>query len=59
MPVYVHPDLLDEIDPALRMRMQGKSCFNFKEVDEGLFAALGELIDRSAARFTADGRISG
>lgn len=29
MPVYVRPSLLEGISPALRKRMQGKSCFNF------------------------------
>ena len=30
MPVYVHPELLEDISDTLRKRMQGKSCFNFK-----------------------------
>ena len=34
MPVYMFPDLLEGISPALKKRMQGKSCFNFKQVDE-------------------------
>jgi len=55
MPVYVHPDLLDAVSPALRKRMQGKSCFNFREVDEVLFAELAQLINASAKRFEADG----
>ncbi len=57
MPVYAHPDLLDRISPALRKRMQGKSCFNFRAVDEELLAELGELVDRGAARFQADSRL--
>src|SRR5688572_3408355 len=32
MPVYFHPELLKDISVDLRKRMQGKSCFNFKEV---------------------------
>lgn len=43
MPVYMYPDLLEGISPALHKRMQGKSCFNFASVDETLFAELGEL----------------
>jgi len=27
-PVYDHPELLADISPALKQRMQGKSCFN-------------------------------
>ena len=57
MPVYAHPELLDGISPELRKRMQGKSCFNFKKVDEPLLAELGDLIDRGTARFEADGRL--
>ena len=43
MPVYTNPALLDTISPELKKRMQGKSCFNFKSVDENLFAELKEL----------------
>jgi hypothetical protein len=43
MPVYAFPDLRDSLSPELRRRMQGKSCFNFTTVDEGLFAELGEV----------------
>ena len=46
MPVYVEPSLLDGISPELRRRMQGKSCFNFRSVDEALFAEIAELTRR-------------
>jgi hypothetical protein len=55
IPVYVHPDLLADLSPALRARMQGKSCFNFRRVDADLFAELGRLIDAGAERFRARG----
>ena len=32
MPVYMYPDLLDDLSPLLQKRMQGKSCFNFKTI---------------------------
>lgn len=32
-PVYCDPDLLTDITPELRKRMQGKSCFNFANVE--------------------------
>jgi hypothetical protein len=57
IPVYVHPDLLDAASAALRRRMQGKSCFNFKSVEAELITELGSLIDAGAARFKADGRL--
>ena len=50
MPVYVKPDLLDDVSPALRKRMQGKSCFNFARVDEAL---LGELEDLTKKGYEA------
>ncbi len=57
MPVYVHPDLLDDVNPALRKRMQGKSCFNFTTLDEGLLTELERLTAAGFARFQADGEI--
>ncbi len=49
MPVYDDPALLDGISDALRRRMQGKSCFNFKAVDPDVLAELDGLIARCAA----------
>ena len=43
MPVYFYPELLDNLSPELKNRMQGKSCFNFKEKDDKLFAELNLL----------------
>jgi hypothetical protein len=45
------PDLLKDISPALKKRMQGKTCWNFKQADETLFAELGELVAASFQRF--------
>jgi hypothetical protein len=50
MAVYGEPDLLNGMSPELRRRMQGKSCFNFSRVDEGLFAELEGLTRQSIAR---------
>jgi hypothetical protein len=50
MPVYMFPDLLTDLSPALKKRMQGKSCFNFKTVDKALFAELAALTKKSVAR---------
>lgn len=43
MPLYVNPDLLKLVSPNLKKRMQGKSCFNFKQLDETLFEELEQL----------------
>lgn len=40
MGVYGNPKLLDGCSADLMARMQGKSCFNFKTVDEPLFKEL-------------------
>src|SRR5215470_14359014 len=43
MPLYWDPSLLKKISPALRKRMQGKSCFNFTAPDPDLFRELSKL----------------
>ena len=50
MPVYMFPKLLDGRSDKLRARMQGKSCFNFKVVDEALFKELEALTTEGLAR---------
>ncbi|HSV33278.1 MAG TPA: hypothetical protein VLH87_04075 [Pyrinomonadaceae bacterium] len=55
MSVYASPDLLKGMSPELKKRMQGKSCFNFKEVDKKLFGELAKLTKAGAAKFN-DGR---
>lgn len=56
MAVYMHPEMLDGVDPALRKHMQGKSCFNFKAPDDPALDAFAALVEASAARFAAEGR---
>jgi hypothetical protein len=58
MPVYVEPKLLEGISDELRKRMQGKSCFNFKEMDEPLFDELAELTKRGYASYVAAGYVA-
>jgi hypothetical protein len=55
MSVYACPDLLKTMSPELKKRMQGKSCFNFKENDEKLFKELAKLTKAGAAKFS-DGK---
>ena len=50
MSVYADPQLLDDVSPALKKRMQGKSCFNFTQVDEELFSELASLTARGYER---------
>ena len=44
MPVYMYPELLSDVSPELKKRMQGKSCFNFTKVDEPLIGELESLV---------------
>lgn len=57
MPVYVNPELLEGMSPALKKRMQGKSCFNFKAPDPALFEEIAALTERGFAHWKAGGRI--
>lgn len=51
MPVYMYPDLLNGISPALKKHMQGKSCFNFKQIEPELFKELESLTKRGFEQF--------
>lgn len=51
MPVYYHPALLNEISDELRKHMQGKSCFNFKIEDKGLFDELKKLTKKAYEKY--------
>ena len=47
MPVYTDPHLLDDVSPALRKLMKGKTTFDFTTFDETLFSELAALTARS------------
>ena len=53
--VYMFPDLLKNISPQLRKRMQGKSCFNFRDADPVLIRELDALTRVGFARVKRDG----
>ncbi len=55
MPIYLAPTLLDAVSPELKARMQGKSCFNFKAVDEPLVRELQALTQAAYASYQAQG----
>lgn len=52
MPVYGCPELLEGISPELKKRMQGKSCFHFRTVDDELFKELGKLTNAGFQKFS-------
>ena len=58
MPVYVFPELLNDTSPQLKARMQGKSCFNFKQVDPHLFSELGHLVEAGANAYKKAGYLN-
>jgi hypothetical protein len=55
-PVYTWPNLLDDISPALRKRLQGsRTAFSFAVVDEPLLAELTALTERSFQAYLSGG----
>jgi hypothetical protein len=55
-PVYTWPDLLDDISPSLRKRLQGsRTAFSFAVVDEPLLAELEALVERAFRRYRKAG----
>ena len=51
MPVYANRALRDSMSPALKKRMQGKSCFNFTAIEPAQLKELAELTKRGLAAF--------
>ena len=56
MPLYMNPALTSTISPALKKRMQGKTCFNFKTAPEPeLIAELERLPEASLKHWNITG----
>jgi len=51
MPVYANPALRNSLSPALKKRMQGKSCFNFTTVEPGQLKELAAVTKKGIAGF--------
>ena len=47
----MYPEMVETISPELKKRMQGKSCFNFKKIDDALFDELVYLTKLGFSRF--------
>lgn len=58
MPVYLQPELLAFVSPELKSRMQGKSCFNFTDVEPALFKELAALTKAGYASYKEQGFVS-
>jgi len=53
VPLYMCPELTTGISPALKKRMQGKACFNFKAGPEPeLIAELKQLTEGAILRWS-------
>jgi hypothetical protein len=54
MPLYMNPPLLSRVSPALKKRMQGKTCFNFKAApDAELLDELKRLVEAALKDWSA------
>ncbi len=51
MPLYMNPKLQAAISPELKKRMQGKSCFNFTQIEPKQIAELGKLTETGFVQF--------
>lgn len=58
MGVYGNTKLLEGLAKELKARIQGKTCFNFKKVDENIFPELDLLTARSIDAFRKAGFIA-
>jgi hypothetical protein len=52
----MYPELLEGIG-ALKKRMQGKSCFNFRKIDDAQMEGLRSLVQAGYDRYHRDGLI--
>jgi hypothetical protein len=57
MPVYYYPELLNAISDELKSKMQGKSCFNFKEIDNSQLSELKSLTKSAFEKYREMGRV--
>lgn len=53
-PLYVYPELLEGIGD-LKKRMQGKTCFNFRRIDDAQLGLLDALVRTGYERFRSEG----
>ena len=51
MPIYMDRALMAIVSAALRKRMQGKACFNFKTIERSEAKELGTLTKKALASF--------
>ena len=47
LPIKTHPELVDDVSPALRKRLSGEALFTLKPGDEALLPELEQLVARA------------
>jgi hypothetical protein len=57
MGIYMNPRLEARLSERLRAHMHGKSCFNFKSVDESLFKELDNVTEASLVALRKGGYV--
>lgn len=55
MALYMNTALQNSMSKELKTRMQGKTCFNFKNIDEKLFKELDQLTEKAIDDFKRTG----
>ena len=58
MPIYVDAALSDSVGETLAARRQGKSCFNFRTLEQIPVAALADLTGRGVRDYERRGYLS-
>jgi len=53
MPLYLFPELAGNVSPELKCRMQGKTCFNFRQPEEALTSELNDLTKAGLEHYRA------
>ena len=59
MGIYGNTKLLEGLSKELKTRMQGKTCFNFKKIDEKIFGELDLLTAKSIEALRKSAFIAG
>jgi hypothetical protein len=44
-PIYCHPELKEQLDPALLGSLKGKTCFHIKRADESTVGSIRAALD--------------
>jgi hypothetical protein len=55
MPVYMNPEIKEELSPRLLKLLKGKSCFHVKSLNEGLFNEVKAALDLAAKLYKKNG----